>query len=255
MTYKKEIVLKHGLQLELERRFLSKPMNPIIKASIEEYLYGLMDQVKYGSLRITPVAPVNLTNAEAPMIDVRLNPSVFFLPKILRPVIIAIVGDSGAGKTTLTQYLNREYGIPELCSYTTRPMRPGEVDGVDHFFVQSDRKPYMSAMLAYTEFGDYEYWTELKDVGMGPQTYVIDEKGLRQLMTVYRHIVTVVPIHISRPDNPTDENRKKRDKNRIVIGDVFVAKIINDYPTVEEYLVNASQEIQRVYNIIINEKE
>lgn len=57
----------------------------------------------------------------------------------------------------------------------TRPMRDGEVNGKEHFFVKECKTP-KEDMLAYTEYGGYEYWTELAQVE-DTAIYVIDEKG------------------------------------------------------------------------------
>ena len=46
--------------------------------------------------------------------------------------VVSIVGASGAGKTSLVKALTTS--LPNLVvsiSYTTRPMRPGEKDGID----------------------------------------------------------------------------------------------------------------------------
>jgi guanylate kinase len=46
-----------------------------------------------------------------------------------------IVGPSGSGKTTLAQGLWRKICLREVVSVTTRPPRPGEVDGVHYRFI------------------------------------------------------------------------------------------------------------------------
>ena len=51
-----------------------------------------------------------------------------------KKTIVAIIGASGSGKTVLSLEMKR-YGYPVICSYTTRPMRTGEVSGIDHIFV------------------------------------------------------------------------------------------------------------------------
>ena len=54
-------------------------------------------------------------------------------------------------------------------------MRDGEVNGKEHFFVKECKTP-KEKMLAYTEYGGYEYWTELDQV-KDTAIYVIDERG------------------------------------------------------------------------------
>jgi guanylate kinase len=53
-----------------------------------------------------------------------------------RGVLVIISSPSGAGKTTLSRRLLAEFPSLEFSvSYTTRPKRPGEQDGVDYHFV------------------------------------------------------------------------------------------------------------------------
>jgi guanylate kinase len=54
--------------------------------------------------------------------------------------LFVIAAPSGAGKTSLTRaLLERESGIRHSVSYTTRAPRPGERDGVDYHYVDTDR--------------------------------------------------------------------------------------------------------------------
>lgn len=52
--------------------------------------------------------------------------------------IIIITGASGVGKTTVNQYLQKKYEISSIITHTTRPKRPGEIDGVDYYFETPD---------------------------------------------------------------------------------------------------------------------
>ena len=42
-----------------------------------------------------------------------------------KPIIIAIMGASGSGKTYLSKFLNKEMNIPMIVSTTTRPPARG----------------------------------------------------------------------------------------------------------------------------------
>src|SRR3979490_2501776 len=66
-----------------------------------------------------------------------------------RGLMFVLSSPSGAGKTTLSRMLiERTPGLKMSVSATTRPMRPGEVDGRDYFFVD---KPRFEAMAGQGE--------------------------------------------------------------------------------------------------------
>ena len=77
--------------------------------------------------------------------------------------LITITGPSGAGKDTVARMLSEMGGYQVLCSYTTRPKREGEIDGVEHYFVEKCNVP-RDKMLAYTRYGGYEYWVPIDQV-------------------------------------------------------------------------------------------
>ena len=55
--------------------------------------------------------------------------------------IVVLTGISGAGKTTLSKIFDDEH---TLISYTTRAPRPGEVDGVDYYFISEAQAAELS---------------------------------------------------------------------------------------------------------------
>jgi guanylate kinase len=56
-----------------------------------------------------------------------------------RGLMLVLSSPSGAGKSTITrELLQRDPGISMSVSTTTRPKRPGEVDGRDYFFVSRE---------------------------------------------------------------------------------------------------------------------
>ena len=66
-----------------------------------------------------------------------------------RGLMFVLSSPSGAGKTTLSRLLiDRMPDLKMSVSATTRPMRPGEVDGRDYFFVD---KPKFEGMVAQGE--------------------------------------------------------------------------------------------------------
>ena len=52
--------------------------------------------------------------------------------------IIAITGLSGSGKSTIARKVSEQMSIPLVTTVTTRPIRPGEKDGVDYIFYNKE---------------------------------------------------------------------------------------------------------------------
>jgi len=100
---------------------------------------------------------------------------------------------SGAGKTSLVkQLVASQSSITVSVSHTTRKMRPGEVDGVDYYFV--DEAPFLdmashSAFLEYAQVFDNYYGTSQQHVEQallqGRDVILeIDWQGARQVRRI-----------------------------------------------------------------------
>ncbi len=79
-----------------------------------------------------------------------------------KPIIFLISAPSGAGKTTLCEMLKAEFGasLYTLVTATTRPMRPGEVEGQSYFFLTQDefeRRSAANGFLEYATVHDHSY--------------------------------------------------------------------------------------------------
>jgi len=74
-------------------------------------------------------------------------------PTARRGLLLVLSSPSGAGKSTISRMLiENDVGIEMSVSATTRPMRPGEVDGRDYHFVDNDRFGAMVAEDAFLEW-------------------------------------------------------------------------------------------------------
>src|SRR6187549_3710158 len=80
-----------------------------------------------------------------------------------RGVLFVLSSPSGAGKSTIARkLLAADPGLEMSVSYTTRPIRPGERDGVDYHFVDRDTFKDMVADHAFLEWAhvfDQRYGT------------------------------------------------------------------------------------------------
>ena len=70
--------------------------------------------------------------------------------------LFVISAPSGAGKTSLCKEVIDFFpSLRQSVSYTTRPMRPGEVDGIDYHFVTAE------VFAAMVERGEFAEWAEV----------------------------------------------------------------------------------------------
>ena len=136
-----------------------------------------------------------------------------------RKKVLCIIGSSGSGKTTIERLLEQTFPLhfKRLVSYTTRPMREGETQGVEHQFVKCLENT--DDQLAYTKYGDYEYWAKTSDIVPGKvNTYVIDVEGFRFLQRYFADKLEIRVMYVKRSKrDDIDEDRKERDRDRLVL--------------------------------------
>ena len=83
-------------------------------------------------------------------------------------IAFIVSAPSGAGKTTLCKMAEGRFpDIKNSVSYTTRPSRPGESNGVDYWFVDDatfDRMVERGEFLEYADVYGKRYGTSKKDL-------------------------------------------------------------------------------------------
>ncbi|CAN5285267.1 guanylate kinase [soil metagenome] len=145
-----------------------------------------------------------------------------------RGLMFVLSSPSGAGKTTLTRMLISE--IPELkmsVSVTTRPMRPGEEEGRDYYFVDQKRFDEMVAqdeLLEWARVFDNCYGTPRAPVeealAAGRNVlFDIDWQGTQQLRG--RAPTDVVSVFILPPSVQALEQRlhtRAQDSDEVIRG-------------------------------------
>jgi guanylate kinase len=131
--------------------------------------------------------------------------------------LFVLSGPAGTGKTTLVAMLTKEHAnIVKSVSYTTRPKRLGEVEGLDYFFV--DQRQFFRAIeqgefLEFEKVFDYYYGTPRRFVEEQLSAgfhviLVIDTQGALRLKR--EHIeATFIFLH-----PPSREEQKRRLERR-----------------------------------------
>ena len=109
---------------------------------------------------------------------------------VVRPRLIVVAGPSGVGKTSVLAELRQRY--PDFyfsVSVTTRPPRPGEVDGSHYHFVDNDTFDKLVAdnqLLEHAEYAGNRYGTPRGPVEQAldqgkPALLEIEVQGARQV--------------------------------------------------------------------------
>ena len=133
--------------------------------------------------------------------------------------IVAIAGKSGAGKNYIQKKLSETYPdlFHSIVSYTTRPPREEEIDGIDYHFITGNdfsRLIYENQMLEYTDFKDWHYGTSIQDLDPNKINIgVFNPQGVQNLIN--RPDVDVYVIQVIA----ADKLRLKRSLNREVTPD------------------------------------
>ena len=74
-------------------------------------------------------------------------------------MIVVLVGESGSGKSTIANLIQeRDPSFSKIITYTTRPMRDGEADGVDYHFVSEEEFSRMERNGEFFESASYRGW-------------------------------------------------------------------------------------------------
>lgn len=106
----------------------------------------------------------------------------------MKPFPLVLSSPSGGGKTTIAKaLLAARDDLGYSISATTRPMRPGEEDGKDYFFLK--RKVFEAKVAA----GEFVEWAEY-----GGQLYGTLKAQLQAVMDAGQHVVLDIEIQGAR---------------------------------------------------------
>jgi guanylate kinase len=144
--------------------------------------------------------------------------------------ILTLVGPSGSGKTTLANRLIEDYGYTSIVSHTTRPMRKGEKNGIDYYFITQDEfktKLENEEFIENISFNGNMYGVSINEIhtanidGKVP-VLIVEPKGLSQIKIYCQHKgIQVVSIYIGG-------------KREVLIERILVRELLNTSPTKEQ---------------------
>ncbi|MEA5061065.1 MAG: hypothetical protein VB015_01425 [Erysipelotrichaceae bacterium] len=173
--------------------------------------------------------------------------------------MIVLVGASASGKTEVAKMLAKKYGIVKMITTTTRPMRIGEKDGKDYFFVtreEFEKRIKENRFVEHTVYNGNFYGSGRDQIGIN-KCIVVDPKGLKAFINlkdpdIYTFLLTAdentrYERMLIRGDLPEyAQNRIEHDRiefadNKLVKTDFIIDTEIHDVERVadivyEEYM-------------------
>jgi guanylate kinase len=147
-------------------------------------------------------------------------------PPRRRGFLLVLSSPSGAGKTTITRrLLERDPSLSVSVSVTTRPPRPGEIDGKDYTFIGQgafDRMVAEGQLLEHATVFGYCYGTPRQPIEIAIATgndvvTDIDWQGTQQIAaSLHGDLVTVFVLPPSRAALETRLRSRGQDSAEIV---------------------------------------
>lgn len=137
--------------------------------------------------------------------------------------IFIVMGKSATGKDTIFKELleRTKDQLKTIISYTTRPIRTGETDGVEYFFVTNEKRNELKAQgkiieerVYQTVMGEWAYFTaDDGQVDLSHNSYFMIStlEGYRSLVNHFG-AESVVPIYIEVEDGMRLERALNRER-------------------------------------------
>ncbi len=166
-----------------------------------------------------------------------------------RGLMFVLSSPSGAGKTTLSRMLLKADRNVELSvSVTTRPKRPGEVEGRDYYFIDLPRFEAMvkkHELLEWAEVFNYRYGTPRRPVEKALRSgrdvlFDIDWQGTQQLREKARDdLVSVFILPPTIKELHRRLQRRAQDSRAIIVSRMAkAAGEMSHWPEYDYVIVN-----------------
>ena len=107
--------------------------------------------------------------------------------------MLVLVGPSASGKSVIVKCLESKYGIKKFITCTTRPMRVGDVDKVDYYFISKEEfnTRYNNNEFIETVFYNGNYYGTLKSEAGIDKVVILEPQGLKNFLDSVDNIYSV----------------------------------------------------------------
>ena len=124
---------------------------------------------------------------------------------------IILVGKAAAGKDHLRKVLEGR-GYKYAQSYSTRPPRPGEIDGKDYYFITESQFEVMESsnqLYEFVEFNGWKYGTTKTQFNESCDIFIMTPHGISLVSPEDRKSCFIIYINVE--DNIRYERLSKRE--------------------------------------------
>lgn len=158
--------------------------------------------------------------------------------------LIILFGRSCVGKTTTVRELQEKYPtVHEAVSFTTRDIRPNEVDGEDYRFITVEEFKQMSANNELVESVEYNgnyyglnhkaFDTEKLNIA------IVEPSGVNQLKNKLSDKFNIVVVKLEEDDSVIFDRFKKRGDSKEVVFKRFPRDKVKFTEIEYDYLISA----------------
>jgi guanylate kinase len=129
--------------------------------------------------------------------------------------ILALFGESGAGKDTIKDILVKHEDVNNIINTTTRPIREGEVNGVNYHFIDTvefAERILNGDFIEATEFNDWFYGTSIHELDIDKiNVGVFNIYGIECMLSDPR--LEVHPVYVKTSDKIRLKRALEREDN------------------------------------------
>lgn len=133
--------------------------------------------------------------------------------------MLILVGKIGSGKTTVVNELVQNFGYEKAVTDTTRPKRPGEIEGVDYHFLTKEEFDknkenglYAETVTYNATFGEVNYGSKKSlytlDESSSKKVIILNPFGLKSVLE--SGVVGSISVYLKLSDDTIRERIKKR---------------------------------------------
>ena len=177
--------------------------------------------------------------------------------------MLVLVGPSASGKSAIVKCLESKYDIKKFITCTTRPMRVGEVNKVDYYFMTKEEfnVRYNNNEFIETVFYNGNYYGTLKSEAGINKVVILEPQGLKNFLNSVDNIYSVFLYTnpeilkqrmISRGDSMLDVN-KRLENDKILFSKDQLSQINLEIDTSDLTVEEIADIIINSYNKFLNE--